>query len=92
MVHDYCSREGGAEAGTASLRKGLLARGVETKVFAARTGTNDIADFLCFGTKSRFRTLVQTANVSAALSLRRVLREWKPNVVHVRMFLTQFRL
>ena|SRR5579871_6038662 len=89
IVHDYCSLDGGAEQGVDTLRRGLDERGIAARVFAARTGPNDIADHLCFGTKGRFRTLLQSANVSAYLELRRVLKEWRPDVVHLRMFLTQ---
>ncbi|MBM3760943.1 MAG: glycosyltransferase family 4 protein [Acidobacteria bacterium] len=89
LIHDYCSLDGGAEAGTRTLQRGLKEIGIEARVFAANTGTNEIADHLCFGTKGSFRTLLQTANPSAWLELRKLLREWKPDVVHVRMFLTQ---
>jgi glycosyltransferase involved in cell wall biosynthesis len=89
IVHDYCSLDGGAEQGADRLRKGLRERGIEVRVFAARTGHNEIADYLCQGTKGRFRTVLQTANVSAFLELRRVLREWRPDVIHLRIFLTQ---
>lgn len=88
-MHDYCSLDGGAEAGTRTLQRGLTERGIEASVFAARTGPNDIADHLCYGTKGRFRTLLQTANPSAWIALRDVLHGWRPDVVHVRMFLTQ---
>jgi glycosyltransferase involved in cell wall biosynthesis len=89
LVHDYCSRDGGAEAGCETLRNGLRARGFEVRILAARTGPNEIADDLCYGTKRSHRTLLQTANPSAWWALRKVLRDWKPDVVHVRMFLTQ---
>jgi glycosyltransferase involved in cell wall biosynthesis len=81
--------EGGAEMGTGALREGLLRRGIEARVFASSAGPNDIADHLCFGSQGRLRTFTQTANVQAWWGLRRVLREWRPDVVHVRMFLTQ---
>ncbi len=88
-MHDYSSLDGGAEAGTMTLRRVLLQRGIDARVFAARTGANDIADHLCFGTKGRFRTVLQTANPSAWIELRKVMASWRPDVVHVRMFLTQ---
>jgi glycosyltransferase involved in cell wall biosynthesis len=47
------------------------------------------ADYECFGTTSRFRTLLQTANPWAFWQLRRVLVEFQPDVIHVRIFLTQ---
>ena len=47
------------------------------------------ADELCFGTTSALRTPLQAANPFAKARLRRVLAEFRPDVVHVRMFLTQ---
>jgi len=52
-------------------------------------GGNSLADYECFGTTSRFRTLLQTANPWAFWQLRRVLATFRPDVVHVRIFLTQ---
>jgi glycosyltransferase involved in cell wall biosynthesis len=89
LVHDSCSLDGGAEVGTQTLQRGLAQRGIEARVFTATTGPNNIANHLCYGTTGRFRTLVQTANPSAWLALREVLKEWNPDVVHVRVFLTQ---
>ena len=47
------------------------------------------ADRLCFGTTGKLRGLVQWANPAAAGALRRALAEFRPDVVHVGMFLTQ---
>src|SRR5207237_1732610 len=41
------------------------------------------------GTTSRLRTLLQSANPWAAMKLRRVLDVFQPDIVHVKMFLTQ---
>ena len=66
-------------AGAHRLRTGLRERGIEARIFAARTGTNDITDYLCAGTKGPLRTLLQTANLSALVELRRVrLRTTRP--------------
>lgn len=89
LIHDYSSLDGGAEIGTLTLRDGLRSRGFDVRTFTASTGPNQIADYLCLGTKGSFRTLLQSANPSAYYQLRRVLREFQPDVVHVRMFLTQ---
>jgi glycosyltransferase involved in cell wall biosynthesis len=57
---------------------------------SARPGAEEsFADYECFGTTSRFRTLLQTANPWAFTRLRRVLAEFRPDVIHVRIFLTQ---
>src|SRR4029453_10937072 len=47
------------------------------------------SDYVCFGTTSRMRGAVQALNPWAAQTLRRVLAGFDPDIVHVRMFLTQ---
>jgi glycosyltransferase involved in cell wall biosynthesis len=95
LVHDYGTPMGGAEVMTQTVRDGLRRLGHDARVFASsarapgENGGRSFADYECFGTTSRFRTLLQTANPSAALRLRRVLAEFRPDVVHVRIFLTQ---
>ena len=92
LLNDYATPTGGAELMTLALRDGLRQRGHDARLFAgdARAGGGDVqADYTCFGTTSRFRTLLQTANPSAAMRLRQTLAEFRPDVVHVRMFLTQ---
>src|SRR5207249_3095669 len=62
------------------------------RLFASSAGGNGVpslADYTCFGTASKFRTLLQSANPWAFVALRRVLAEFQPDVVHVKMFLTQ---
>jgi len=92
LLNDYSAPTGGAELTMLGLRDELRARGHDARLFASRAtlGINGAtADYSCFGTTSRFRTLVQTANPDALLQLRRVLAEFRPDVVHVQMFLTQ---
>jgi len=92
LVNDYAALTGGAEIGVQMLRDGLRQRGHDARLFASsaqqRKGMR-LADYQCFGTTSRFRTLLQTANVWAFRRLRRVLKEFQPDVVHVTIFLTQ---
>lgn len=92
LVNDYATPTGGAELLTLSLRDELRRRGHDARLFAssARPGAGGgPADYECFGTTSRFRTLLQTANPWAFQKLRRALAEFRPDVVHVTMFLTQ---
>jgi len=92
LVNDYAEPIGGAEVMTLALRDELRRRGHDARLFASSaqsTSAARVADYLCFGTTSRFRTLLQTANPWAFWQLRRVLREFRPDVVHVKMFLTQ---
>ncbi|MFK8183182.1 MAG: glycosyltransferase family 4 protein [Phormidesmis sp.] len=91
IVHDYAELIGGAEIGAITLRDGLRDRGHSAQLFAARTqpDVTCAADATCLGTTSRWRGLLQTANPWAYQSLRRTLADFQPDVVHVRMFLTQ---
>ncbi len=92
LVSDYGTLSGGAEVMTLALRDGLRRRGHDARLFTSRARPNAgpiIADATCFGTTTRWRTLLQTANPWAYLALRRTLAEFRPDVVHVVMFLTQ---
>lgn len=92
LVNDYGTLGGGAERVSLILRDELRARGHEARLFASSArplGLVNLADDRCFGTESSLRRILGTANPSAVLGLRRVLREFRPDVVHVRMFLTQ---
>ncbi|MGG6266419.1 glycosyltransferase family 4 protein [Leptolyngbya sp. AN03gr2] len=90
LLHDYGTAIGGAELMMLALRDGLRQRGHDARLFTTRAeGTGMQADYDCFGTTSRYRTLLQTANPWAFWRLRQVLAEFQPDVVHVRMFLTQ---
>jgi glycosyltransferase involved in cell wall biosynthesis len=92
IVHDYGVLVGGAENVSVMLRDGLRRRGHDARLFASTARPlplPNVADYTCFGTTSSARKLLQVANPSAVRRLRRVLREFAPDVVHVRMFNTQ---
>lgn len=92
LVNDYAAPIGGAEVMTFALRDELRRRGHEAKIFASCAQSlngGSAADYACFGTTSRYRTLLQTANPWAFWRLRQVLAEFRPDIVHVKMFLTQ---
>jgi glycosyltransferase involved in cell wall biosynthesis len=92
LLHDYGTPTGGAELQMLALRLGLRERGHDVRLLSSRAqlapGPN-VADYTCFGSTTRVQVLSQTANVSAYWQLRRALREFRPDVVHVRMFLWQ---
>ena len=92
IINDYGVPMAGAELLTFSLRDGLRKRGHDARLFASRAkpipGENR-ADYTCFGTASRFQTILQVANFSAFRNLSRALRDFSPDVVQVHMFLTQ---
>ena len=92
FVNDYGTPHGGVEIATLHLRDGLRARGHDPKIFsssAREARTSSDADFECYGTTGRARTLLQTANVFARRKFARVLADFEPDVVHVGMCLTQ---
>lgn len=92
LVSDYGNLVGGAELQLEMLRRELRNRGHDARLFAttARPGnTPSIADYECLGTTSCLRTLLQSFNPWARRTLRRVLGEFHPDVVHVSLFLTQ---
>lgn len=92
LVNDYGGLNGGAEIQTFGLRDGLRARGHETRVLTSTAGleSDDPAvDYRACGTNSSFRTLLQTANPWAAWALRGALKDFRPDVVHLNLFLTQ---
>ncbi len=92
LVNDYATLYGGAEIQMLTLRDGLRRRGHEVRVFASSARPSSgysMADYECFGTTSRFRALLQSGNPWAYVGLRRALAEFRPDVVHVIVFLTQ---
>jgi glycosyltransferase involved in cell wall biosynthesis len=92
LVNDYSHLTGGAEVLISSLRDTLRQRGHDARLFtssAKTTGVEGGADYQCLGTSGPFRTLLQSANPWAARRLREVLHEFRPDVVHVTLFLTQ---
>jgi glycosyltransferase involved in cell wall biosynthesis len=92
LVNDYGTPSGGAEILTLTLRDALRRRGHDVRLLTSRAQPLPLpveGDYLCFGTTSRMRGALQTLNPFAARALRRALAGFDPDVVHVRMFLTQ---
>lgn len=92
LVNDYGYEAGGAEIIIYTLRDALRGRGHEVRVFAssASDGTLPIrADDLCDGTLDEARTSLQCMNLSAFRRLRNLIRFFKPDIVHVNLYLTQ---
>ena len=92
-MHDYGTPTGGAELQVLALRDGLGAAGHEALLFSSRASLQPgpvEADETCFGTtRGRLQAVSQLVNPSAAHRLRRVMADFRPDVVHVRMFLAQ---
>jgi glycosyltransferase involved in cell wall biosynthesis len=92
LVNDYGVPAGGAERITGDLRDGLRARGHDARIFATTAQPFPLpneADDTCFGTNAWPQRLLQIWNPWAVRGLRRVLSSFAPDVVHVRMFLTE---
>ncbi len=91
FLSDYSDSSGGVERLVKNLRDELLRAGHQVFWLSSSASTTEdsFADQLCFGTTSRFRGTLQFLNPSAVLTLNRVIAAFKPDVVHVAMFLTQ---
>ncbi|MGP0070794.1 MAG: glycosyltransferase family 4 protein [Bryobacteraceae bacterium] len=92
LVSDYGTPTGGAELMLLALREALRLRGHDARLFASSArplGAENLADYQCLGFDSAARGLIQIANPSALLGLRRVIREFRPDLVHVRLHLSQ---
>ena len=93
LIHDIGTATGGAELQMLSLRQGLRDLGHDVRLFSSLatpvTDSQLLADYSCFGTNTLLQVLSQTINPSAYLKLRQILREFQPDVVHIRMFMWQ---
>jgi glycosyltransferase involved in cell wall biosynthesis len=92
LLSDYATPTGGAELMVLALRDSLRRRGHDARLLASSArplNAPSQADYECFGISSAVRGLTQVANPSAFWRLKRVLAEFRPDVVHVRLFLSQ---
>lgn len=92
LINDYGTPRGGAEIQVLRLRKLLREKGHDARIFTSSATDGNLrnsSDYQCLGTVSPFRTLLQTFNPWAYFKLKSVLREFRPDIVHVKIFLTQ---
>lgn len=93
LIHDIGTATGGAELQMLSLRQGLRDLGHDARLFSSLATPVEqselVADYSCFGTNTLLQVLSQTYNPSAYFKLRQILAEFRPDVVHVRMFMWQ---
>jgi glycosyltransferase involved in cell wall biosynthesis len=92
LAHDYGTLNGGAEVMAVAARGALRARGHEVLLFTSTARPLPLpieADETCFGSVGVVRRFLQAGNPHAALRLRQVLREFRPDAVLVKMFLGQ---
>lgn len=89
LMLDWNRGRGGAEAYALWLRDGLRAAGDEVRLLTSSAGTagDGTADYVAFGTEHKApQTLLQIVNPFAAITVRRAVREFRPDVVWVNMF------
>jgi len=92
LINDRGTRWAGAENQILGIRDELRRRGHDARLFSSdviNLGLKCESDYTCLGTDARVRNLLQVANPWAYFELRRILREFQPEVVHVRTFLAQ---
>lgn len=93
MVNDYAVPTGGAEIILAGQRDLLRKRGHEVTVFASDAelvpGLESFADHTCKGSTSKAQVALSCCNPWAAWALARLMTDFRPDLVHVKMFLWQ---
>ena len=89
IVTDWNRGQGGAEAYVCWLRDGLRKAGDEVRLMTSSAGSagDGKAEYVSYGTENMAaQTFLQIVNPFAVSSVRRALREFKPQVVFVNMF------
>ncbi|MCX6612260.1 MAG: glycosyltransferase family 4 protein [Acidobacteria bacterium] len=89
LISDYASPSGGAERVLLGLRTALLERGHDARIFASAAspmGEASFADYQCARAAKQLRGLTQIWNPAAYSTLKKVLADFRPEVVHVRLF------
>lgn len=92
LMLDWNAGRGGAEAHALRLREGLLAAGDEVRLLVSSVGSagDGLADYVTYGTEARAaQSFLQIANPLAAATVRRAVREFRPDVVWINMFALQ---
>ena len=93
LVNDYGTASGGAELQMLKLRELLAERGHSVRLLTSDArlveGFDVLADRSASGRTDLGQVATQTVNPSAWRRLGREVREYRPDVVHVRMFLWQ---
>lgn len=92
LVTDYGALRGGSEIVTFALRDGLRARGHDVRIFSSTATAPDsenLSEYKCFGTMSALRAALWIGNPSALINLKSAIADFKPDIVHVRLFLSQ---
>jgi len=87
LINDYGFPEGGVESYIESLKKILEKKGHKVKIFTSNSHPelrhfNDY-EYQFINTKSIFRFIPYIFNINSYFSLKKVLKEFKPDVIHL---------
>lgn len=93
LINDHGRAYGGAELQMLSIRDRLRSRGHDVRLFASSAelvaGYPMEADRVCHGRSDLLQVALQSANPAAWWCLRKELKDFTPDVVHIRSFLWQ---
>lgn len=91
ILNDFGTPSGGAEIIMFTLRDRLRDLGHDARLLTTRARPVPIpvqADYTCFGRRGTSGAVLQALNPWARREVRNVLRSFRPDVVHLKMFLT----
>ena len=89
MMLDWNRASGGAEIYASALCKGLREAGDEVRLLTSSVGTaaDGCADYVAWGTERKAaQVFLQVVNPFAVATVRRILRDFRPNVAWINMF------
>jgi len=89
IVTDWNRGQGGAEAYIGWLRAGLIDAGDQVRLLTSSAGSaaDGTAEYVAYGTeRAAAQVFLQIANPFAVRSIRRAVREFRPDVAFVNMF------
>lgn len=90
IINDLGTDTGGAERLSLDLRGELRARGHDAILFSSSaqpvTSVPVLADVTCRGASGHLRSALSVANPFALIALSRLLKRFRPDIVHLRMF------
>ena len=93
ILHDYGRPVGGAERMSLTLRDNLRRRGHAAEFLGSTAEPVKNLPILAdrtFPGSVRLQPVLQAFNPAAPQAVRKAIREFRPDVVHVRMYMTQF--
>jgi len=92
ILHDYAGRRGGAEIIVQDLRQRLRQLGHDARLLTTNAdpfSASEAPDYICRGNVGPLRAISEAYNPTALTRLRAAISDFRPDVVHLLMFLTQ---